>query len=179
MVTISNKEAALMGLVCEKPKHAYEVESDIKERDMRYWTDISMSSVYKLLNKLEERGLLESEMRLSEKNINQKVYFPTKEGRKQFKEKVSELISEWEGPVQGIDIGLSNMYLLEKEDALLLLRDYSTAIDKMLKCYKELEDYLVEGGCNFPNVQLATRRLFILKGEKEWIEYFIGRLENE
>lgn len=55
MIKISNKEMALLGLLSEKPKHAYEIENDIKERDMRYWTEISKSSIYKLLNKLEKK----------------------------------------------------------------------------------------------------------------------------
>jgi DNA-binding PadR family transcriptional regulator len=179
MATISNKEAALLGLICEKPKHAYEVESDIKERDMRYWTEISMSSVYKLLNKLEDRDFLKSEMKLSERNVNQKVYSITEEGMSQFKQKLMEMLSTLEPIVNPIDVGLSNMYLLNRDKALNMLDKYSLALDKMIKCYHELEDYLVKSGCNYPNVQLATRRIFMLEGEKKWILKFMEGLKNE
>lgn len=179
MITISNKEAALLGLICEKPKHAYEVEKDIKDRDMRYWTEISMSSVYKLLNKLEDRGFLSSEIRLTEKNINQKVYSITEEGRMQFIDRLKGMLSQWEGPIQPIDIALSNLYLLDRKITIQHLDSYSDQIDNMQKCYKELEDFLVEEGCNLSNVQLATRRLYMLKGEKEWVDDFKRRLENE
>ena len=82
MNTITNKEAALLNLLSEKPKHAYEIELDIKERDMRFWTEISMSSVYKLLNKLEAQQLLRSTVRLSKKQVAQKVYTLTASGQK-------------------------------------------------------------------------------------------------
>ena len=95
MNTITNREAALLGLLSEKPKHAYEIKLDIENRSMDYWTEISQSSIYKLLNKLEQSNLVESTVKLSEKNVSQKIYSITKLGSKQFKEKIVELASVW------------------------------------------------------------------------------------
>jgi len=41
MITITNKEAALLSLLSEKPKHAYEIEQDIKERDIKRSVDVA------------------------------------------------------------------------------------------------------------------------------------------
>lgn len=179
MATISNMEAALLGLLCEKPKHAYEIESDIKFRDMRYWTEISMSSVYKVLRKLEERGLLESEVKLSEKNVAQKVYTVTEMARKQYTEKLIELLSGWESVKHPIDIALANMHLLDRKQALDCLRRYGESVDKMIKCYGELEDFLVGEKCALGNIQLATRRIHLLMAEKKWLEEFMEGYANE
>jgi len=178
MKNISNKEAALLGLLSEKPKHAYEIESDIKERDMRYWTEISMSSVYKLLNKLEKRKLLKSATKISSKNITQKIYSITNEGKKIFKEKLLEIASAWQPFIQPFDVSLANLNLLSKSEALNALGDYSKSIDKMLDCYSALEKYLIENKCHLANVQLATRRLYLLQGEKKWINKFIEDYKN-
>ena len=179
MKTLSNKEAALLGLLSEKPKHAYEIENDIKERDMRYWTEISMSSVYKLLNKLEKRKLLDSETKISSKNVAQKVYSITSEGKRIFKEKLVELASAWQPSVQPVDISLANLNLLSKPEAIKALNNYSESIDKMLKCYSDLQKYLIENNCHLANIQLATRRLYLLQGEKEWLHKFINDFEQE
>lgn len=179
MITISNKEAALLGLISEKPKHAYEIENDIKERDMRYWTEISMSSVYKLLNKLEARRLLISKTQLSSKNIVQKVYSITNDGKKIFKEKLVELASAWQPSIQPVDISLANLNLLSKPEAIKALNNYSESLDKMLKCYSDLQKYLIENKCHLANIQLATRRLYLLQGEKEWIKKFIQDFKKE
>jgi DNA-binding PadR family transcriptional regulator len=178
MTKISNKEAALMGLLSEKPKHAYEIENDIKERDMRYWTEISMSSVYKLLNKLEKEKLLESKIKLSKNNLSQKVYSLTKAGEKVFNEKLKELISVWQPSVHPIDVGLANLGLLNKKSAIAQLEKYSESIDKMIKCYVELEDFLIKSGCPLGNVHLAVRRICLLRAEKEWLNKFIKDYRN-
>ena len=66
MVEISKAEAALLGLLSECPMHAYQIEQEAEFRDMRSWTDLSMSSIYKLLKKLEERELVMRNDEMSE-----------------------------------------------------------------------------------------------------------------
>ena len=179
MITISNKEAALLGLISEKPKHAYEIENDIKERDMRYWTEISMSSVYKLLNKLENRKLLESEVKLSKNNVSQKIYSITEQGKKVFKEKLKELVSVWQPSKYPLDIGLANLNLLNKKDAIEQLNKYLKSLDKMIKCYNKLEKFLIDSKCHLSSIQLATRRIYLIKAEKRWLSKFIEDYKNE
>jgi len=178
MTTISNKEATLIGLLSEKPKHAYEIEMDIENRDMRYWTDISMSSVYKLLRRLEEKKLLDSEVKLSQNNVAHRIYSLTDYGKRQFKEKLKTLLSKNQPAKYPIDIGLANLTLLEKDEAIEQLRKYAASIDDMIKCYKDLEKFLVNEGCSLANVQLATRRLWMLNGEKRWITKFLEELSK-
>jgi DNA-binding PadR family transcriptional regulator len=178
MNTISNREATLLGLLSEKPKHAYEIEMDIKNRDMRYWTEISMSSVYKLLRKLEEKKLLDSEVKLSQNNVAHRIYSLTEFGKEQFKEKLKTLVSKCQPAKYPIDVGLANLTVLDKDEAIAHLRKYTESIDDMIRCYEELEKFLVNEKCSLANVQLATRRLYILKGEKCWITKFLEELSK-
>jgi DNA-binding PadR family transcriptional regulator len=173
MVKISNKETALLGLLSEKPKHAYEIENDIKERDMRYWTEISKSSVYKLLNKLEKRKLLKSEIKYSEKNVVQKIYSLTGGGKIAFKEKLKQLISNWQPSIHPFDISLANLNILSKKQTFEGLTKYGESLDQSIKCYEDLEKFLIDSKCPLGNIQLATRRIYMLKGEKEWLTKFI------
>jgi DNA-binding PadR family transcriptional regulator len=172
MITISNKEVTLLGLIFEKPKHAYEIENDIKLRSMREWTEISMSSVYKLLNKLEKQELLKSKMNMSKNNISQKIYSITQKGKDAFNNKLEEITSKCEALKDPFDIFLSNIKLMDKKTVNTCLKSYSEAIDKAIKCYKELETYLIENNCPIGNLQLATRRLYLFKAEKEWLNKF-------
>jgi len=173
MTKISNKEMALIGLLSEKPKHAYEIESDIKERDMRYWTEISKSSVYKLLNKLEKRKLLRSEIKYSEKNVVQKIYSLNDQGKAAFKEKIKQLISNWQPSIHPLDISLANLNLLSKKQTRDGLTKYGESLDKSIKFYEDVEKFLIDSKCLLGKIQLATRRIHMLKGEKEWLIKFI------
>ena len=67
MPTLSNKETALLMLLSEQPMHAYQIEKIVEQRAMREWTEISMSSIYKLLRKLEARRLISSRQQQSER----------------------------------------------------------------------------------------------------------------
>lgn len=179
MPIISDKEAALLGLLCEKSKHAYEIKLDIENRSMDYWTEISQPSIYKLLNKLEKRGLLNSEFKLSRNNISQKVYSITEEGKKLFRDKLKELVSSWQPSIHPIDVGLRNLIILSREEALECLEKYNNSLEETIRGYGELEKYLIEKHAHLANLQLATRRIYMLKGEKKWLEKFMKEFKNE
>jgi DNA-binding PadR family transcriptional regulator len=59
---ITNTDLAVLGLVAESPRYGYQVEQDIVARGMREWTEIGFSSIYYVLNKLENAGWLESQL---------------------------------------------------------------------------------------------------------------------
>jgi DNA-binding PadR family transcriptional regulator len=178
MKTINDLETALMGLLSEKPMHAYEIEKVIVERDMRYWTAISMSSVYKLLRKLEKEGRVKSEVRLNRRNLAQKVYTLTPAGRKALVARVIQLVSEWARPLWPVDIALSNLRLLDAREVAGCFKKYEASLDKMIEGYGRLKAYL-EANCPLPNIQLAVRPLFLLKAEKQWVRQFMKQYREK
>jgi len=178
MVTISNKETALLGLLSEKPMHAYEIETCIKERSMRDWTEISMSSVYKLLKKLEDGKLVKSSVTLSKNNVAQKTYSLTPEGRKAVKEKIKTLLCEPEKTIYQVDLASSNLWLLSKKEAINCLDIYEKKIASGIKCYQELEKYLLCCQCPEHRMALARRPQYLLKAEIEWVRGYRKELEK-
>ncbi len=173
MKPISNAETAILGLISEKPKHAYEITSDITNRSMSYWTDISFSNVYKLLTKLEKNKLLSSKTKIGKNNVVQKIYSLTRPGKAAFKTKLKELASEWQPSIHPIDVALKNLNVLEKKEAVACLQSYQKSLEETIKGYQDLEKYLVDHNAHLANLQLATRRVFILRGETKWLKNFI------
>ena len=55
---LTNAELAVLSLIAEKPRHGYEVETVIEERNMREWTEIGFSSIYHILRKLARQDFL-------------------------------------------------------------------------------------------------------------------------
>jgi hypothetical protein len=88
------------------------------------------------------------------------------------------LLSTWEATKYSLDIGLASLWMLGQEEAIGLLTQYGGQLDKMLACYVDLEKYLKEHQCPPGNIQLATRRLFMLAGEKKWLQAFIKELQS-
>ncbi|NUS65813.1 MAG: PadR family transcriptional regulator, partial [Saccharothrix sp.] len=68
----------LLGLLVEQPRHGYELEEVITARGMREWTEIGFSSIYYLLGKLRDRGLVaEVDAPGSGRGKARKVFGPT------------------------------------------------------------------------------------------------------
>lgn len=178
MKTLSNKETALLMLLVEKPMHAYKIEQEIENRSMREWTEISTSSIYKLLRKLEEGGLLESEIKLTKNNIAQKIYSLTPVGKKMLKEKIRRLISEPEKMTYRIDLATSHLDQISKEEALVGLVEYLKKLQENLICYRQLENYLIEQKCPPHSIALARRPQHLIKGDIAWVTEYIELLKS-
>lgn len=74
MVEISNVEATLLGLLSEQSMYPYQIEQEIKYRDMSFWTELSMSAIYKLLHKLEKDKLVIRKTEISSENRLHTLY---------------------------------------------------------------------------------------------------------
>jgi DNA-binding PadR family transcriptional regulator len=174
MSTLLPLETALLGLLHEKPMHPYEIEKTVTDRDMRCWTGISLSSVYKVLGKLEKKGLVEVKVELTGSNQAKKVYRLTVTGEQEVREKVRELVSEAEHMVYRVDIGLHNLHLLAPGEVKESFQRYIASIEEHERCFSALEQYLVNEGCPVHRLALAKRRLCLLAADREWARAFLA-----
>ncbi|MGA1793421.1 MAG: PadR family transcriptional regulator [Thermoplasmatota archaeon] len=168
MTVLSNKEAALIGLLLEEPMYPYQIEKVVQFRDMRSWTEISMSSIYKVLSKLEEKGFVESKVSISDENKPQKVFSVTGNGREAMREKVRELVSKPESMKWRVDVGTYNLDVLSKKEMAEAIGEYEKGLKELLKGYGELEDYMRGEGCPEWRIAVAVRPQYLLKAEIEW-----------
>ncbi|MFA4860203.1 PadR family transcriptional regulator [Methanoregula sp.] len=179
MSTLSNMEAVLLGLLTEKPMHPYEIEKNVVDRDMRGWTEISMSSIYKVLGKLEKKLLVDVKIEQATTGIQRKVYTITDRGRMEVKEKVQELVSEIPVIIYPVELGLHNLHLLSGAESEEALSSYIRSIDRQLDCFTGLETYLKnDTSCPFYRIALAIRRQYILRAEREWARSFLSEVKN-
>lgn len=178
MKLITNAEAALLGLLCEKDRHPYEIEKEVQNRDMRVWTDLSMSSIYKLLRKLEKEGLVQSETTVTKENRTRKTYHVTPEGRKAIRTKLAEILTEPEHIKWRMDIAISNLMELPQNEILVHLKSYRKTLSKQIKDYQALEKYLQDDGCPDYRMALARRPVHLFKGEMKWLDSYLKELET-
>jgi len=179
MGDLSNMETALLGLLSGKPMYPYEIEKTVWENDMRYWTEISLSSIYKVLEKLEKKLLVDVNLTVTETNKVKKIYTVTDRGMKELKEKIIEIMSEVENTIYQIDLALANLHLLTSEEVNGIMGTYLLSIDDRLNCCLDLEKYLIEHGCPVGNLALSRRRQFLVKAEKEWALSFLEEYNKD
>ncbi len=176
MTGLSSAEASLLGLLSEGPMYPYQIEQEVECRSMREWTELSMSAIYKLLISLEGRGFVQRTNEVSEQNRLRKRYEITDDGRAALCEKLEALLSKPEHILWQVDIGTYNCDLLPKKTVLKALKKYRKSLEDGVKCYGELNKYLEDCGCPSHRFGIATRNIFLLKGEIAWVDSYMKEL---
>ncbi len=140
-MTIEHNPAyiVVLGLVGEQDRHAYEINQVIEERQMRNWTDIGKSSIYRILINLErdELVLYRNETR---QGRNLKIYSITEKGNDVLRNFVFEIISKGRDFRRNFELAMSNLPQLSKEkqieaftSGLKALKDDKNQINERFK----------------------------------------------
>ncbi len=127
---MTQAELAVLSLVVEQPRHGYEIEQVIEARGMREWTELGFSSIYYLLKKLEQQGLVESRLEEAERGPARKVYEATAEGRRTLKTGVVEALSIPARCYPPVQLALANLPLLSRDEALSALQHYRETLEE-------------------------------------------------
>ncbi|MFI9007686.1 PadR family transcriptional regulator [Actinosynnema sp. NPDC053489] len=108
-VDLTPAELTLLGLLVEQPRHGYELEEVITARGMREWTEIGFSSIYYLLAKLRDRGLItEVGTPPPGRGKARRVYRPTDDGREACARATEAAIAELHPVFPRLLVGLAN-----------------------------------------------------------------------
>ncbi|HYZ52620.1 MAG TPA: PadR family transcriptional regulator [Streptosporangiaceae bacterium] len=109
-------ELTLLGLLVEKPRHGYELDEVISTRGMREWTEIGFSSIYYLLARLRDRGLItEIDTSRAARGRARRVYRPTAEGRRACARSAEAAVAELRPVFPPILAGLANQPVIPPE----------------------------------------------------------------
>jgi DNA-binding PadR family transcriptional regulator len=175
---INEREAAILGLLCETPLYGYTIEKIIEKRGMRHWTDIGFSSIYYILKRLENRNFIKSSCQLQEDKPSRKVYTITDTGRCILKEKIGLLLSQSKRIASPFDIGLAYLHLLSDEEAVACLKDRVIALQIAIDRVKSHQDHHRQNKKPFFIIALSDHALVHLRTEKSWVETFIEEVKQ-
>jgi DNA-binding PadR family transcriptional regulator len=170
---INEREAAILGLLCEQPLYGYTIEKIIEERGMRHWTDIGFSSIYYVLKRLESRNLIESFCKQQDNKPSRKVYTITKEGEHQMKAKVISLLSQNQRIHSPFDLGVAHLQLLSTSETIACLNERIQALETAIAHIKAHRFQHEQIKKPYFLLALSDRALAHLCAEKSWVEKFI------
>jgi DNA-binding PadR family transcriptional regulator len=173
---MTNAELAILSLVTEKPRHGYEIDQVIEARGMRAWTDLGFSSIYYLLNKLEQAGMIEATLESAGRGPARKVYHTTPTGQAALQTGVREALSTPHNCRPPLQLGLANLPLLPRSEALAALRDHHTGLDRglaHLQAQRQRQQPLpahVDA--------MFEHSIVMIEAELGWLARFIQRMED-
>jgi DNA-binding PadR family transcriptional regulator len=149
----------------------------VVHRDIRSWTELSMSSIYKLLRKLEKAGFVTRTNRISAANRLRALYRISKKGTGALLGKLEALLSEPEHMRWGVDVAIYNCNLLSRGKARVALEKYRETVKEKIKWYERLLKCLQDEGCSAHQHGVVSRPTFLLRGDLQWAEDYLARLD--
>jgi len=126
---LTDAELLVLGLVAEMPRHGYELDQIIKERGMRQWTQIGFSSIYFVLGKLEEKGLVSVKMANGANTKAKKAYAITRTGRRVLVAQTLSALRDVRPTYSSVLLGMINWSVLRRDEALAALKVRTEAIE--------------------------------------------------
>ncbi len=174
---MKNSDLAILGLILERPRHGYQIEQVIEERNMREWTEIGFSSIYYILGRLERQGYIISRLEQSEgKGPARKVYRITASGRDAWHRATVEALSMPKGGDLSFLLGMVGLPAIPTDEAIPALHSYR---ERLVERRDRVQNRWREAGEHLP---IALDGLFeysvhMAGAEIEWIDGFIAKLE--
>ena len=113
---LSNIELMLLKFIKTKPSYAYELEKLIEVREIRTWVKIGGTTIYQVLDRLCNKGLLEFKIEKEGNMPQRKRYYSTELGDQAFAETTQKILRNSENYYFDLTVGLSCRHLMEPED---------------------------------------------------------------
>ncbi|MEV5753385.1 PadR family transcriptional regulator [Actinoallomurus sp. NPDC052308] len=134
-------ELTLLGLLVEKPRHGYELNEVISARGMREWTEIGFSSIYYLLTRLRDRGLItEVDTARAARGKARRVYGPTAEGRRACARSAEAALAELQPVFPPVLVGLANQPVIPPERLRAALDRRAAALTEKIAVIEAARD---------------------------------------
>ena len=140
MQEISEKEVILLGLIAEEPIHAYGLEEKIQFRRMDMWTTMGFSSIYRVLSRLEEKGLIDTRLEHEGQGATRKVHEINQDGKQALARGVLAHLASMTPSKNPFSVGLSNITQAPYDDVVSRLKQRISsfeAVEQELKAYKQ------------------------------------------
>ncbi|MFJ1792890.1 GyrI-like domain-containing protein [Kitasatospora griseola] len=170
-------ELTLLGLLVEQPRHGYELEAVIADRGMREWTEVGFSSIYYLLTKLRERGLIEQLAgSAAAGDKRRKVFGATAEGRLACATGAEQAIAELHPLHPRVLVGLANQPAVD-HDRLL------DALERRARALAERIDQVTRAEAAGPPAPGFVHAIFDyslgqLRAEQAWLDRYRASLSG-
>jgi len=172
---LTNSELSILGLIVERDMHGYEIETLIKERGMRNWTEIGFSSIYHILSLLDREGLIQSRMESAPgKGPARKIFEITPEGRSRYRKEALTALATSVRPYPLFIQGLAALPALPPAEAADALASYRQGLAERLEEMKSKDQVELP----FHVAAMFSYSETMIRAESEWAASFEASLRD-
>ena len=131
----SDADIVVLSLIAEHPRHGYDLDRVIEQRGYRQWTSLAFSSVYYVLKRLAERGLLEPDDGPTGRRT---VFRITDAGRRELSKAADERVLTPAPPTAGVLPALNAYARLDEPGLVAALARRAEALQERLDQLRRL-----------------------------------------
>ena len=170
---LSLSEQLILGILSEQARHGYDIEKIIIERGMRKWAVVGFSSIYYVLERLEEKGLATGD---DTQGNEKKQYSITNGGVSVLKAETKKRIAERMPANMHFMTGLATSNLIGASELAKSLEQRKVELASDLEVLKD-KQFTIE------NIPQSARRLLelgetLLEAELRWINKELERTKQ-
>jgi len=170
---LSLSEQLILGILSEQARHGYDIEKIIIQRGMRKWAVVGFSSIYYVLERLEEKGLATGD---DTQGNEKKQYSITNGGVSVLKAETKKRIAERMPANTHFMTGLATSNLIGASELAKSLEQRRVELASDLEALKE-KQFTIE------NIPQSARRLLelgetLLEAELRWINKELERTKQ-
>lgn len=162
-----------LALLARQELHGYELKNGFEELAGGRWP-LNFGQVYQTLSRLERDGLIESyEVAQSEKP-DKKVYRVTEEGKQHLREWL-KAEDNWNLFFDELALKMLVFDLIDKQEALEILRSYRSFILRVIKSLTEMRD---QEPADSTQALLLERNIYRAEVDLRWVTNMIERWQK-
>ncbi|MBN1679651.1 MAG: PadR family transcriptional regulator [Anaerolineae bacterium] len=174
---MTDAELAVLSIVAEGPIHGYDIQTVIEQRGLRAWTNIGVSSMYYVLEKLVHQGLIESTGPQGAEDLARRQFRITAAGFGVLQTAVADLLSTPRESVDGFELGLANLHVLRPSQIRTAFIAYRQELVSRLAQTQERWQQLKTKNAPFNVDAMLGHHAAMLEAELEWVITFIKEWE--
>jgi DNA-binding PadR family transcriptional regulator len=176
---MSDAELAVLSIIAEGPIYGYDLQTEIAQRGLRAWTQIGVSSMYYVLEKLARQGLIEASGTPGADDIARRQYRITAAGSGVLQTAVADLISTPREHADEFELGLANLHVLRPDQIRTAFTAYRQELTSLLAQAREHQQALDDGDAPFQIAAMLGHRAAMLAAELAWMSQFVEAWEAQ
>jgi DNA-binding PadR family transcriptional regulator len=162
-------ELTVLGLIIERPQHGYDLEQVISQRGIRQWTDIGFSSIYYLLTKLKERGLVDVPQAPAAVK-SRRVFSATAKGREVAARTALALVAEPRPVPHPFLVGVANLSLLSELEYAQALSARLASLEARIAAVRQAQKaQQAQASLPRPAREVFSYSLSLMEAERQWL----------
>jgi len=174
---MTDAELTILSLIAEKPQQGHELQAMIEQRGLRDWLTIGFSSIYYLLNKLEQQKMITSHLSIGSRGPARKTYTITEAGIGVLQTAIADRLRETRPLGSGFELGLVNIGALKPAFVQQVLshrkQDLVVQLNNLQQGWQQRQAENPDDKTSYVSA-LYTHSISLIKAEIEWLESFLA-----